>query len=54
MQINERINFASYCDVIKICTYSEDDGIVAEMSPQEALVLAALLQQAATRILLEK
>lgn len=54
MQINKSINFASYCDIIKICTYNEDEGIVAEMSPQEALVLAALLQQAATRILLEK
>jgi hypothetical protein len=54
MEINEKISFNSYADLIEICAYNEDEGIIASMSPQEALVLAAVLTKSATRILTEK
>lgn len=54
MKVNDRVSFSSYADLIRVYTYNEDEGIVADLSPQEALVLAALLTQAATRILTEK
>lgn len=54
MEVNDKVSFNSYADLIEICTYNDDEGIIAGLSPQEVLVLAALLTQAATRILAEK
>lgn len=51
MKVSENISFVSYCDEIKICVYGKDDGLVADMTPKEALVLSALLQEAALRII---
>ena len=54
MEINDKVHLTSYADLIQIIVYGEDEGIVADLTPEDALKLAALLQHHAARVLLEK
>ncbi|QIS79373.1 hypothetical protein HWD31_gp23 [Pantoea phage vB_PagM_SSEM1] len=54
MEISDKVSLTSYANLIQIVVFGDDDGIVANLSTEDALKLAALLQHHATRIMLEE